>query len=133
MKRLLFVIALLLFVGPAMAASVTLAWDASPTPGVSGYAIFDRNYQKPYNYTTPSWTGPSLTGNVTVPDDRVSAFVARAFVYGPYDLAGVRTITWSDNSNEVTWTPTVVKPDPPRNLIVRILVAIGKFFGRLFG
>jgi hypothetical protein len=48
----------------ASAAPVTLAWDAS-TSSVDGYAIFDRNYQKPYNYAAPLWTGAGLTSSVT--------------------------------------------------------------------
>jgi hypothetical protein len=129
MKTLLLI---LLFCPALMAADVTLQWDDS-AGAVDGYGLFDRNYQKPYNYAVPSWTGSALTGIVTVPNDRQSAFVARAYQWGPYDLQGVRTQVWSDDSNEVVWTPPVIKPAPPRNLAIRILVAIGRFFKGLFG
>ena len=133
MKTLITTLCLLFLAIPCMAADVNLGWDAS-TSMVDGYALFDRNFQKPYNYDAPSWTGSTLTATVTVTGDRQSAFVARAFVYGPYDLQGNRTQIWSDNSNEVIYPGvTPPKPTPPRNFIVKILVAILGFFGRLLG
>lgn len=127
MKRLLFLIALTIPIS-AWSANVNLAWDASTSPEVQGYAIYHRDYQHPYDYSTPLWQGNALTCTVTVPDDRQTAFVARAWGYGPYDLEGNREVIWSDNSNQVTFTPPVVKPEPPRNFIVRILVAVLNFF-----
>jgi hypothetical protein len=132
MKKIIAALVLLFALSvPSMAADIQLTWDAS-TSIVDGYALFDKNFQKVYNYSIPSWEGTALTGVVTVPDDRMSAFVARAYQWGPYDLSGVRVKNWSDNSNEVVWTPTTTKPNPPRNLIVRILTAVVNFLGRLF-
>jgi len=110
------------------AATINLQWDASVSQ-VDGYAVYDKNYQKPYNYAAPIWTGSGLTCSVTVPDDRMSAFVARAYKYGPYDLQGNRTTEWSGNSNEVQWAPTVTPPEPPRNFAIRILTALLRLFG----
>lgn len=133
MKKLFLVFTLLL-ASSSFAADVTLVWDASPSQQVDGYMLFDRNFQKPYDYNNPSWTGTGITATVTVPDDRQSAFVARAFVWGVYDLNGVRQKNQSDNSNEVTFTPTAKpKPAPPRNIIIKIPVVIGKILRGLFG
>jgi hypothetical protein len=134
MKKLLFLLVSFSFCSSLMAAEVSLAWDASLSSQVDGYMLFDRNFQKPYDFDNPSWTGTALEGKVIVADDRQSAFVARAFVWGVYDLNGVRLKNPSDNSNEVVFTPTAKpKPQAPRNLAIRILVAIGKFFKGLFG
>lgn len=134
MRKLLMILGLLSTINlSSYAATITLEWDASVSPDVAGYAIFDRNFQKPYAYDAPLWEGPGLTCTVTAPDDRQSAYVARAFAWGPYDLQGNRTKIWSGDSNEVTFTPAVKKPDPPRNLVIRILQAIGRFFKGLVG
>jgi hypothetical protein len=117
------------------AATVTLAWDASLSAGVQGYAVYDKNYQKPYNYNVAACTvvGAILTCNVVVPDDRQTAFVARAFAYGPYDLSGNRIMIWSGDSNEAVYIPAVTPPTPPRNLLSRFLIALGNFLRGLFG
>jgi hypothetical protein len=126
------ILAILFLAMPLQAASVSLAWDASPSAAVEGYAIFSKDFQHPYDYAVPLWKGTGLTCTVTVPDDRQTAFVARAWGYGPYDLDGKRETVWSDSSNQVVYVPVKVI-EPPRNLIVRILQALVKFFGNLFG
>ena len=131
--RFLFFLIILALIPFAQAAEVTLAWNASITPEVQGYAIFSRDYTKPYNYDQPAWEGAQLTCTLTVRDDRQTAFVARAFVWGPYDLQGNRIKIWSDDSNEVVFTPAIQKPAPPRNFMQRILQAILDFFGGLSG
>lgn len=133
MKRFVVFIAVFVFMAVfAEASTVNLAWDSSTSTGVEGYAVFDKNFQKPYNYIAPfcESTKDILTCGATAPDDRQSAFVARAWAWGPYDLTGNRVKVWSDNSNEVVFTPATVKPEPPRNFIVKILVAIGRFFSK---
>jgi opacity protein-like surface antigen len=131
MKRLLSIIfCILLLAACAEAATVELAWNASVSDNVAGYAVFSRDYT--HAYDTALWQGSEPTCTVDVPGDRQTAFVARAFAYGPYDLEGNRTVLWSGNSNEVIYTPTVSPPQPPRNIVVRILVAIAHFLGRLF-
>jgi hypothetical protein len=130
MKRLLLLCVLLC---PSLyAAEISLAWDSS-TSTVDGYGIFHKDFQHPYDYNTPLWTGTGLSCTVTVASDRQTAFVARAFAYGPYDLQGNRTQEWSMDSNEVIAIPIVTKPAPPRNFVIKILQAIAHFFGRLFG
>jgi hypothetical protein len=126
MKRLIFVVLLLLFIVPCYAADVELAWDASISPDVAGYAVFSCDYQ--HGYGSAICEVPGLTCEVTVPDDRQTAFVARAYKWGPYDLDGNRVQIWSGDSNEVVFVPSVTPPQPPQNIIIRILVAILDFF-----
>jgi hypothetical protein len=114
------------------AATVNLAWDASASTGVQGYALYNKDFQHPYNYTVPIWEGATLTATVTVVNDRQTAFVARAWVWGVYDLQGNRTKMWSDNSNEEVFIPDQPKPQPPSNFIIKILVALAKFFRGLW-
>ena len=99
-----------------MAADVPLVWDPSPSQ-VDGYALFDRNYEKPYNYTSPTWTGDALSATISVTGDRQSEIVARAYAWGAYDLQGNRIKIWSEDSNKVLYTPASVVPLPPRNVV----------------
>jgi hypothetical protein len=110
----------------AMAVEVPLQWDAS-SDTVEGYAVFNRDFQNKA-YGAPLCTTVELGCTVTVLNDRQTAFVVRAFIYGPYDLDGNRTTEWSVNSNEIIYSPPVVKPNPPRNLLVQIIVAVLDFF-----
>jgi hypothetical protein len=129
MKNSLFVCAILLLLAmPSIAANVSLEWDASVTPEVQGYAVFIRDYTHGYNYDSPGCSVSVLTCTIVVPDDRQTAFVARAWMWGPYDLSGNRTKLWSDNSNEVVYIPSVPPPSPPGGLLWKILVAVLDFF-----
>jgi hypothetical protein len=129
MKRSLSVIiAVLLLCLPVMAANVNLAWDASSSPDVAGYAIFARDYTHGYT-ATPAWEGVGLTCTVAVPDDRQTAFVAKAWAWGPYDLNGNREKIWSGPSNEVVYVPSVTQPPPPpANFLQKLLSAVIDFF-----
>jgi hypothetical protein len=129
MRRSLIVIALLfLFSLPVIATDVNLAWDASTSADVQGYALFNKDYQKAYNYDDPIWQGSVLNVMISVASDRQTAFVARAWKWGPYDLQGNRMKVWSLDSNEVIFTPAVTKPEPPKNLLHRIIAAVLGFF-----
>ena len=123
MKILLPFLLLAVLACPALAAGVNLAWDA-PTSGADGYGIFVKDYENPYNYDAPAWTGSDTTCTVTVPDDRQSAFVARAFIWGAYDLDGNRTRHWSDDSNEVVYNPDDTQPPPGEPTLLRIDINI---------
>lgn len=131
MKKIaLILFAFILSANIALAATVTLAWDASPSAGIVGYAIFARDYTHGYDYAQPLWKGIGLTCTVTVPDDRQTAFVARAYGWGSYDLEGERQEIQSDNSNEAVFIPTAPKPEPPRNFLSKLIAAVTGFFGR---
>ncbi len=131
MKRIaLILFGLILSANITLAATATLAWDASSSAGVVGYAIFARDYTHGYDYAQPIWKGTGLACTVTVPDDRSTAFVARAYGWGPYNLEGERQEIQSDNSNEVVFTPTVTKPEPPRNFLSKLIAAVMGFFGQ---
>jgi len=106
------------------ADDVTLAWNH---PGADGYGVFNRDYLAPSYGDVPLWEGPELTATVTVPEDRHTAFVARAFEWGPYDLEGNRTKHWSGNSNEVVYEPAPPPtPEPPSNFLIQAIVAIAR-------
>jgi len=131
MKRLLFAVLFLMLAIPCLAADVELAWDASVSTNVEGYALFSRDYQD--GYGVEIWSGPGLGCTVTVPDDRQTAFVARAWGYGSYDLDGNREVIWSLDSNEVVFIPEIEPPAPPTNIFIQILVAVLDFFAPSLG
>jgi hypothetical protein len=127
---------LAMMIGVAMAASVTLEWDPN-SPDPDGYAIFQRDHSAGYVYNNPVWQGQETTCTLTVPDDRQTAFVARAFVVD--SVTGIDgTVTtntqWSGDSNEVVFTPAAsTPPAPPSNLLLRLLQAIVDWWNGLFG
>ena len=69
----------LLAAGPALAASVTLAWDPNdPTP--DGYRVFARRSGEAYNYSQPDWQGSAVTCTLTSLADQTDYyFVVRAY------------------------------------------------------
>ena len=121
MRKLLFAIALCLLAAPLFAADVNLTWNH---PGATGYGIFSRDYQNPVYGDVPVWDGSTLSATVSVPDDRYTAFVARAYEWGPYDLEGNRNKVWSGDSNEVVYQPSVTPPEPPGNFIIQAIAAV---------
>ena len=129
MKHIFFVaIVLFLMVGYVQAEDIELAWDSSVSAGVEGYTVYRKDFSVAYDYNSPACSTSGLSCTITVPDDRQSAFVARAWGYGPYDLEGNRTVIWSGNSNEAIHISDVQVPEPPRSLLFRILTAILNFF-----
>ena len=130
-KILCGILWLLLLPVLAVCADVTLQWDASPTPGVAGYEVYTMNFQQPYNFSNPACDVTGLSCVITVPDDRHTEFVARAYVWGPFDLQGNRTKIFSDNSNTDEYVPPgPTKPEPP--LIVQIIAAIVRVVADFF-
>ena len=116
---LLVMMAMLLFMGTAQAAQVTLKWDAN-SPAPTGYMIFAREGAAAYDYAKPAWTGAETTCKVTVADGQTVSFVARAYnvANGIYEFSG--------NSNEVsTITIGPPKPEAPKGFsITQIILAI---------
>lgn len=79
----------------AQAGTVSVQWDhnatfdpaqpdyeAPATPGSKGYKVFMRTYNDGvYDYEAPIWTGEENKAlNLTIPDNRVLAFVVRAYI-----------------------------------------------------
>jgi hypothetical protein len=92
MRKLFFVaIALLLFAVPCITAEVSLAWDASATPTVTGYKIYVG--EAPRTYGAPIVIGNQLTYTVGGLSAGMKYFAATAF-----DADGNE----SDYSNEVS-------------------------------
>lgn len=89
----------------AMAASVTLRWDANdPTP--EGYLVFAREAGQSYDYTHPAWQGSDVTCTIsTLTQGTTYHFVVRAYE-GALESA---------DSEEVSYTPPIsdVPPDTP--------------------
>lgn len=87
--RILLVVVSLLIPLCAFGQTVTLSWDASPTPGVTGYKVYyDTDTQLPMDSTaategsSPIDVGNVLTTTVTVPDG------TWWFAVTAYDAAG---------------------------------------------
>jgi len=120
------------FIGEAIAAQVTFEWNPAEGSNPSGYAIFQRSFQQ--SYGLPIWEGAETTATITVPDDKETAYVCRAYVFGSMDLEGNMPKIWSGDSNEVVFTPTNPDPPaPPQNFIQRLIQAILNWFNGLFG
>ena len=94
-------LAMLMLVGAVAAGAerLTLAWDPSPSEGVSGYRIYYGTDTRSYQFVTNA--GLALTQSVVLPWGGRWFFAATA-----YDTNGLE----SDFSNEVSWQS---KPLPP--------------------
>jgi chitinase len=87
----------------AMAASVTLAWDANdPVP--DGYRLFRRVENQAYNYSQPVWSGSGTTCTLDgFSDGTTYYFVVRAYV--AQDESG--------DSNEVAYKTAATTNEAP--------------------
>ena len=98
-----FGLALIAFLWPlslttlAIAADITLAWDANTDP-VDGYRVFCREQSEEYNYFQPDWDGSSTTCTIYGLDD----YTTYCFVVRAYNDSGE-----SGDSNEVVYTPSL--------------------------
>lgn len=103
----LWTVALILIVRAALAdASVTLAWDASPSPEVTGYRIY-------YGVGSRSYTNVVTVGNVlTATVTGLKPGVTYYFAATAFEGSGLE----SDFSNEVSYTVPVPRPAPAGNL-----------------
>jgi hypothetical protein len=104
-KRAAFLFSFWLAALPAFAGSVTLAWDASPSPGVVGYNVYYGTASGQYDFVVEG-IGSDL--GVTIPELRLGGiyfFVATAF-----DAFGIE----SDYSTECR--AKIINPtDYPKN------------------
>lgn len=100
----------------ANAGTWRLTWQASTSPETVGYRLYSHDYTGPFNYASPMWEGTALTAEVMIPDDRQTAFVVRAYSYGPYDLEGNRTVIESGDSNVWVAIPDSPVVNPPGGL-----------------
>lgn len=102
----------------AAAASVTLAWDASPDASVTGYRIY-------FGPASGAYTNSVAVGNVT--NATVTSLKAGAIYYfaaTAHDGSGLE----SAFSNETSYTPPV--PMLPQVTGVRAVIAsLARFFG----
>lgn len=100
------------------ASSVTLAWDASPSPEVTGYKIYYGPSSR--NYTNVINVGNVLMATVT----NLSTGATYFFAATAYDGGGLE----SDFSNEVSYTVPQPRPGGPSYL--RPVVAFEERFHR---
>lgn len=111
-KLLSFIFFLLVFVTSAYAATVNLAWDRSPDPGVAGYNIYRGTVSGgPYVKLnlmllpqTPTNQTPMYSDMTPEGSQLTYYYVVRAQSVGGVESA---------NSNEVAFNPP---PSPPTNL-----------------
>lgn len=95
----------------ALAADVTLEWDANQPPP-TGYKLYQRLDGQAYDYTVPVWQGAET--RVTLNDLEPGIqyyYVVRAFV-GENE---------SGDSNEVDYIPNIA---PPTNLRIRVEIGV---------
>lgn len=85
----------------AIAATVTLAWDASPTPEVTGYRVYRSLGNGPFE---PILQVTNLTAQAAVSDTNSTRFYVKAYTSAALE---------SEPSNTVTNLPTAPPPDPP--------------------
>lgn len=101
---LILILSITAFVSLAQSAQVTLAWDASPTPGVTNYVVYA---SQSASMTSPIVTsaGTNLTGTVTIAMGTQWYFRATA------QKGGLESLP----SNQVSYiAPT--SPSPPGNV-----------------
>jgi hypothetical protein len=98
MKRLVTML-IALWAATLQAQSVTLAWDPSPSPCVTGYLIYYGTNSRSYSFLTNA--GLVLTQTVVLPHLGRWFFAATA-----YDAQGLE----SDYSNEVEWEARPASP-----------------------
>ncbi len=103
LSRLIWVLSILVLVSlvaEVQAASVTLAWDPSPSQDVAGYKI----YYGPFSgiYTNTIGVGKALTGTVS----GLLVGVRNYFAITAYDTNGIE----SDFSNEIGYLNPFLKP-----------------------
>lgn len=114
--RLLLILGLSLLVTGVHAASVTLAWDASPDASVTGYKIYVGTSSNTFNFSTNN-AGNALTITLT----NLSYGVTYWFVATAYNVDAE-----SDFSNQISYRPPFPKPAPPSTLR-RVTAAVKKW------
>lgn len=101
MKKILSTIFFALIAFRAIAASVTITWDASPSPGPIVYILYSSVNGNPFVFS-----GSSAATTITV----------SATMLTSYYVTASNTDGESDPSNTVVYTPPSTPPAPPTNL-----------------
>jgi hypothetical protein len=82
----------------ALAAEVSLQWDANESPP-EGYRAFYRTEGQPYDYSAPAWNGTETTCTISdLAEGQTYYFVVRAY----------EGDTESGDSNEVSWQAAII-------------------------
>ena len=108
MKRLLTIL-IAVWAATTSAQSVTLAWNASPSPEVTGYRVYYGTNSRSYSVVTNA--GLVLTQTVVLPHLGRWFFAATA-----YDALGLE----SEFSNEVEWEARPGSPLVQGERVVRL-------------
>src|SRR6185369_539564 len=87
----------------ANAASVTLAWNPSVTPGVAGYNVYYGTNSQNYTASVPAGTATNVTVSGLTPG------VTYFFAATAYDSLGIE----SDFSVETNYAPVLTGNNPP--------------------
>ena len=138
MKRLLIILAILIFAAPATAATVELKfqWDKNTETDLAGYRLYmsasSGSYVKgptsPNYFTGVTVTLPSVHPNEVLKQITGTDGQKIYFVITAYDALGNE----SGFSNEVNFTiPDTTAPQPPKGFLAtlqRIITAILDFF-----
>ena len=95
------------------AQSVTLAWDASPSPNIAGYRVYYGTNSRVYGFVTNARL--ALSQSVVLPQGGRWFFAATA-----YDTNGLE----SGFSDEVEWEAKPVPPVMQGDLFVRLAPVI---------
>jgi len=118
MKKLLFLLLLLLLPLEVLATSVNLAWDASVSTNVSSYKLFMSNTSG--TYTTGIDVGKVLTYTVPNLTSGTTYFFIVKAEPSSTDINAVE----SGPSNEVSVTPVATPLQPPLNLHLSSLLPL---------
>lgn len=124
MKRIVFIIMILLFATSAYAAQVRVTWNANTEPDLDGYRVH-------YGVIPGEYTEIIDVGNMTEATIEITPEYGRDyyFVVTAYDTSGNES-GYSDMAS--CFIPDATPPEKPKNILVRIIEAIMAFFKGLF-
>lgn len=120
---------------PADTAEVTLRWTNSPSEGVAGYNLYRREYgSKDWVLVNSAVIPADSSGVGEYTDSRVVAgkryfWTCRAAAEWSDPYTGESGVIESADSNEATKFIKPGTPQPPVNLIEKILQALGIIHG----
>jgi hypothetical protein len=105
MKKITFVLIMILFSVPSFAKNVSLSWDASPSTGATGYKIY-------YGLTSDSLTDVVDAGDVltfTLPD--LEDTIGYYFGVTAYNQVNQESVL-----SNIVYSPGFAPPEPPSNV-----------------
>lgn len=108
---------------------VRITWGYTATPSHVGFWVFRKDYEHPYDYGNPTWSGNADAREciIDVTDDREYGFDVVAYGNGVVALDG-SFLPVETHGTEVVYTPEEEPIEPPGNFLVRILQAVLDFF-----